>query len=217
MRDDIRGVLFDLDGLLIDSESVGIRVLLEESSALGTPVAESFLKTLLGATRERIRSLYAEKYPQVDFDRLYDVFALRMAEEARAGRIPLKKGAARLMHALQEKGIPHCVASSSPARSIRVYLEAEGLLRDAPVYISSEEVSRSKPFPDVFLKAAERIGCPIGQCLILEDSLNGLRAGRASGAVVGMVPDIIPWSAEAAPFCDAVFKDLDEVLEWLKI
>ena len=217
MRRDIDAVLFDMDGLLIDSERVGIEVLEEESRLMGTPVKEPFLTTVLGLTREGSRDRYARFHPEVDFDRLYDLFALRMAQRAVEGRIPLKKGAAAILRALTDGGIPHCVASSSPRESIGIYLKALGLEDTAPDYVSSEEVSRSKPFPDVFLKAAERIGADIRRCLILEDSPNGLTAARRSGAVVGMVPDIIPFSEALAPVTDHVFGDLDAAREWLEV
>ncbi|MBQ7182643.1 MAG: HAD family phosphatase [Clostridia bacterium] len=217
MRPGIDAVLFDMDGLLIDSERVGIEVLEEESRLMGTPVLEPFLTTVLGLTREGSRQRYLDHHPEVDFDRLYDLFALRMAERARAGRIPLKKGAFGILKALSDRGIPRCVASSSPRESIGIYLKALGLEAVAPDYVSSEEVSRSKPCPDVFLKAAERIGADIRRCLILEDSPNGLTAARRSGAVVGMVSDIIPFSDALRPVTDHVFKDLDRAREWLEV
>ncbi len=215
MKQDIKAVLFDMDGLLIDSERVGIDVLIKESLALGTPVTADFLRSVLGLTRDMTRERYHAVFPEVDFDCLDDRYSVKMMQLAERGLIPPKKGAAELLKALHSHGVPRCVASSSPRKNIISYLKALGLYDDAPVCVSSEEAAHSKPWPDVFLKAAECVGTDIRECLILEDSPNGLAAARRSGAVVGMVPDLIPFSADLAPLTDHVFADLDEVREWL--
>ena len=100
--------------------------------------------------------------------------------------------------------------------------EAECRLRDLglwdylPHQITGGDVSQSKPHPETYLKAAAAAGAAPENCLVLEDSFNGIRSGRAAGAVVGMVPDTLPYDNLCQPYCDVVFNDLTEVIGWLQ-
>ena len=81
--------------------------------------------------------------------------------------------------------------------------------------VCGADVEHSKPAPDIFLLAASRLGVDIRRCLVLEDSLNGLRAARASGAVSVMVPDLRPYGPEVAPYVDYLKQDLSQVIDLL--
>lgn len=211
----VKAVIFDMDGLLVDSERVGLEVLRECGERQGVALRrEDILKTL-GATYACSIRLYARLYPQLDSRQLFIDFAQAMQKQAAAGNIPLKKGALELLRVLEERSIPRAVASSSPASSVKLYLGKAGVLDSFQALVTGDLGLPSKPEPDMFLAAARALSVSPGDCLVLEDSFNGVRAGRSAGMRVGMVPDILPYREELQPFCDAVLPDLAAVIPLL--
>ncbi len=213
---EIRAVLFDMDGLLLDSERVGVDVSLECADIMGVDMTKEEVLSTLGVTREKLKQIYTVRNPSLDLDRFLELFSGRMSELAREGKIPLKKGARRLLELLEKRGIPCALASSSPLSIVRVYLASHQIGAYFSAVVSGDDHLPSKPAPDMFLEAARRISSPIGNCLVLEDSENGIKSGRNSGAKVIMIPDMIPFRDEFAPFTDAVLPSLDDVAEMLE-
>ena len=141
--------------------------------------------------------------------------AWRLADELFAKGVPCKPGLFELLDVLEERGIPRIVASSSPRSMILQNLSTTGAGRYFAQVVCGADVEHSKPAPDIFLLAASRLGVDIHRCLVLEDSLNGLRAARASGAVSVMVPDLRPYGPEVAPYVDYLKQDLSQVIDLL--
>ena len=208
-------VIFDMDGLLMDSERVGVPVMCACGARQGFDIPAARVIDTIGANRQWSSAFYQKLYPGLDTDRLFDDFRDQMCALASAGQIPLKKGAAELLSALRAAGIPMAVASSSGLKTISAYMEAAGIIAYFSALVSANGLP-SKPAPDVFLKAARELGADPRRCLVLEDSVNGVKAGRAAGMTVCMVPDVIPYSQELAPFCDYVLEDLTQVIPLLK-
>lgn len=95
------------------------------------------------------------------------------------------------------------------------YLRAQDMWHLLPHRITGDMPLRSKPDPEPYLRAAALAGVDPAGCLVLEDSFNGIRAGRAAGCLVGMVPDTLPYDESCKPYCDAVFDDLTQVQKWI--
>ncbi len=186
-------VLFDMDGLLFDSERLGLEVIVRLSRERGTPVPREVILETVGCNRERSREIYRAYDPDLDYERLRDAFTAEMVRLASLGQIPLKEGALPLLQRLKERRIPRAVASSSPARVVRAYLEGAGIAPFLETRICGDDITRSKPDPEAFLLAARAVNVPPERCLVLEDSLNGIRSGHAAGCTVCMVPDLFPW------------------------
>lgn len=211
----IRAVLFDMDGLLVDSERIGIRASVRAGRALGYPVDEALAMQMLGLTREGSAAKYRAAIPGMDVEAFHAAFVREMEDEIEREGIPCMPGARELLVWLEARGIP-CVLATSTARALADRrMERAGIARFFPLRVTGDDVVRSKPDPEIFLKAAALAETDPGACLVLEDSVNGIRAGRASGAVVGMVPDLTPYSGACAPYCDEVFQSLFEAREWL--
>lgn len=204
-------VIFDMDGLLTDSESVGLRVMHACAARQGVDLPIADIMKTVGINAAAASRFYHQFYPVLETDRLFRDFREAMHEEARAGRIPLKKGARELLTALRDRRVPCAVASSSCLNTIRTYLEAAGVADRFTALVTASGLP-SKPEPDVFLRAAEALGAAPEKCLVLEDSVNGVKAGRAAGMTVCMVPDLIPFTEELAPYCDYVLEDLNAVI-----
>ena len=210
-------VLFDMDGLLMDSERIGVQVSLAVSREMGYCLTEEDVLKTLGITREGLRRIYEEKEPSFDCEAFLSRFNTRMSQLARDGKIPLKRGAKTLLDVLREKGIPCVLATSSPRKIADVYLEKAGVMAYFRDIVSGDDHLPSKPNPDMFLAAAKKAGADIRHGIVLEDSPNGLKAGRASGATVVMVPDLIPWTEALKPYTDAVLSSLEEAVPLLDV
>ncbi len=208
-------VIFDMDGLLIDSERLGIEAIHAAGLRQNTDIPKEIIGRCIGITAQASSKLYHGYYPHLDTDRLFHDFHAFMHQAAREGRIPLKKGALPLLQYLKDQSIPRAVASSSSMETIRLFLDSVGITGYFDRLITAVGLP-SKPDAAVFLLAAKELGAVPGNCLVLEDSYNGVKAGRAAGMQVIMVPDVLPFSEALAPYVDHVMGDLGQVMEWMK-
>ncbi|MEU1036779.1 HAD family hydrolase [Streptomyces mirabilis] len=181
MRYDL--VIFDNDGVLVDSEPISNRILAAYLTELGHPTSyEESIRDYMGSAMHRIHELVQERSGQrlpEDFD---DVFHGRVfaAFERELQPVP---GAVQLLEKLAADEVPYCVASSGSHERIRVGHRKTGLDRwfDEGRVFSSQDVGRGKPAPDLFLYAAERMGVAPERCVVVEDSPLGVRAANAAG------------------------------------
>ncbi|MEU9666632.1 HAD family hydrolase [Streptomyces bobili] len=181
MRYDL--VVFDNDGVLVDSESISNRLLAAYLTELGHPTSyEDSIRDYMGSAMHRIHDLVLERSGErlpADFD---DVFHSRVfaAFERELRPVP---GVTDVLEKLTAGGVPYCVASSGSHERIRVGHRATGLDRwfeDTRIF-SAQDVGRGKPAPDLFLYAAERMGVAPERCVVVEDSPLGVRAAVAAG------------------------------------
>lgn len=208
----IQAVLFDMDGLLTDSERVAMRVDAETYKQLGYHelTMETALQTL-GTTREETTRLYLSLCPRFDPEAYYPLFDKALSQAMLQKQVPAKKGAVHLLEYLQERKIPYALCTSSSMERAKLTLESAGLLSWFTVFATGDKVQHSKPAPDLFLLGADMLHVRPENCLVLEDSINGIKAGMNAGMRVYMVPDLIPYREELSPYCHAVCLDLDEV------
>jgi HAD superfamily hydrolase (TIGR01509 family) len=209
----IDAVIFDLDGVLIDSEPVWSEVRRAFVEAHGGRWADDAQERMMGmATAEWAAFLHDELQVPLPADdiaaRVVDAMVARFGREP-----PLLPGAVEIVHRLARRW-PLGLASSSPTLLIDVVLEAAGLASLLAAVLSTEEVGRGKPAPDVYLAVAERLGVPSGSCAAVEDSTNGLRAARAAGMRVIAVPTrSYPPDPDELARADAVVDSLDDLTE----
>lgn len=206
------GLIFDLDGLLVDSEPVWFEVEGGFLAELGHTWTREEAEACMGQGTPNTLRIWRERHGvEVDIPRDTERIVDRMI--ARAGDMQLKKGAQALVERAWSERCPMAVASSSPRRLIEAVLEAKGLRTFFRVVVSGQEVPRGKPAPDVFLRAGELLGVPMNACVVLEDTLAGTRAGVDAGARVLAVPSV------ASPAIDElatwVLGDLDDAIDAL--
>lgn len=207
----MRGAIFDMDGLLLDSEQIYQRCWHALARELGAVLPPTFAAEITGTGADQARIVLRKHFPMTDPDSLMAACKARVMEVEETELDP-KPGAAALLEALYAAGWRLAVASSSPRDMVVKNLERTGLAGRFHQVVCGGEVARGKPFPDIFLLAAERLGLDPADCLVLEDSPNGLRAARAAGCRPIMVPDLVPPTPELRSI-STVFPSLNEVLE----
>jgi HAD superfamily hydrolase (TIGR01509 family) len=209
----VDAVVFDLDGVLIDSEPVWEQVRRAYVAEVGGRWLRDSQQRLMGmSTGEWARYLSEDlgvgRPPEVVAAEVIDRMARRYDEE-----LPLLPGAVEAVCRAGERW-PLGLASSSPSRLIKTVLDATGLAPRFAVAMSTEEVRRGKPAPDVYLAVAGKLGVAPGTCVAIEDSSNGLRAAHAAGMRVVAVPHpAYPPQPDALALADRVVAGLDELTE----
>ncbi len=209
-----KAIIFDLDGLLIDSERVGIEIAVSAAERLNVPITREVVLATIGITDEDTRNYYSRFVP--DEKRLTEFFmeeGRQFAAVISEGKIPLKKGAVRLLDHISAKNLKMAIASSSSRRYIGNVLGPAGVLGYFSVIVSSDDITRGKPDPEAFLTAAQRLNENPQDCLVLEDSLNGMLAALAGGFDCAVIPDLIEFSEQQKSRATYYLNDLDEVIE----
>ncbi|MFE2630541.1 HAD family hydrolase [Streptomyces sp. NPDC059374] len=208
-------VIFDNDGVLVDSEPISNRLLAAYLTELGHPTSyEDSIRDYMGSAMHRVHDLVLERTGErlpADFD---DVFHARVFAAFERELKPVA-GAVEVLEALSARGVPYCVASSGSHERIRVGHRTTGLDRwfdDARIF-SSQDVGRGKPAPDLFLHAARRMGVAPERCVVVEDSPLGVRAAVAAGMDVLGFTAMTP--AERLSGANELFSDMGELIDLL--
>jgi HAD superfamily hydrolase (TIGR01509 family) len=200
--------VFDMDGLLFDSEVLHRDAAREAAAEHGCVLPDAVFLSLIGGSwqdnRARLLDHFGAAFAVDDFEAAWDRHYARRAAAGPA----LKRGVAALLGLLDARGLPRAIATSSSHEAVRRNLAAHGLAGRFDAVVARGDYARGKPAPDPFLRAAELLGVPPAACLALEDSPHGVRAAAAAGMVVVMVPDLVPACDADRRLCRAVAADL---------
>ena len=205
----IKGVIFDMDGTLFDTETLFQNEWNHIASEMGVTLPANFKYEICGTSGEPMDRIL-EKYYHVDKGTPIQKLCKARVIELLKKEVPLKPGVESILSFFQEKNLPMAIGSSSPLPLILQNLEVTGLTPYFQALASGDEVERGKPSPDIFLLAAEKLGVPPSECLVFEDSPNGIRAASNAGMIPILVPDIMPITDEIRKQCAHIFKTLAE-------
>ena len=210
-------VIFDLDGLLADTEIISLKVYQELLEDFGIPFTEeTYSREYSGHREEENVQRFLDTYDLPwNFDQtLEKVYEL----EARilVKGVNLKKGAKNLLAFLQREGIPIALATSSVESRARMILDSNGILSLFDHLVFAKDVKRSKPYPDIFLKACRDLNVLPENCLVLEDSEAGIEAAYRAGIPVICIPDLKIPAQSFLNKTEQVFQDLDAVRDYLE-
>jgi HAD superfamily hydrolase (TIGR01509 family) len=176
-------VIFDNDGVLVDSEPISNQILADHLTELGHPTTyEDSIRDFMGSAMHRVRDVIGERSGQRLPAGFEDEFHGRVFAAFERELKPVD-GVAAVLEKLAADGIPYCLASSGTHARIRVALRTTGLAEYFPEsrIFSAQDVARGKPAPDLFLHAARALGVPPAHCVVVEDSPLGVQAARAAG------------------------------------
>lgn len=210
-------VIFDMDGLMFATEQVNYRAFTEIVKEEGyEPTFEQFTG-FLGMNARDIQKKYYSYYGEnVDAEGIYKKVGQRAKQIIRKEGVPEKAGLRQLLKVVKEKELLAAVASGSDTEVIKEYLERTGLTPYFDTVLSSKEVKRGKPYPDIFLEICQQLNVKTEETLVLEDSANGVQAALAGNFSVINVPDLLPIPEEQQEKCVAVVEDLNKVINYIK-
>ena len=211
---EIKAILFDMDGLMIDTESLSTEAFINSAKAQGYNMTKEETLKVLGFTKANIYQFWIDYFQgtNVDGKKLVDdhyEYIENVLYTVGPEKMPYVE---ELLKYLRENNYKIAVASSSDTADIKNNLEKTKLEKYIDEIASGAEVENGKPAPDVFLLAAKRLGVDPKDCLILEDSKAGIKAGKASGAMVFMVPDMFTVDKECEDTADRILTNLGEVI-----
>lgn len=213
----IQGVIFDMDGLMLDTETLAIPAWLQAGETYGYPITEEHVRHTFGFSvpgmREYFTSLFGPDFP---FGKALQIRKDYVNDWIDENGVPFKPGLLNLLSFLRDGGYKTAVATSCDLERVTRYFRQGEIMDFFDAIVTGEMVPRSKPFPDIFLKAAERLDLDPSVCLGLEDSPAGLESISRAGMTSIMIPDKIPYSDALKPFVNLVYKDLNDVIAYLK-
>lgn len=213
----IRGVLFDMDGLVLDSEVLYTRFWREAAAALGYPmtVAQSLGMRSLG---KKLGQPYLESLfgPGIDYTQLRNKRIELMDAYVDIHGIAPKPGIYALLDYLQENGIAAAITSSSPMEFIQKHLSAANLLHRFQKLCSGHDIANGKPAPDIYLLGAASLGLKPEECLALEDSPTGILSAYRAGCLPVMVPDLDQPGEKTVSLLYAKADSLTDVIDLMK-
>lgn len=211
-----KAVVFDMDGVIFDSERAVMQCWKEVASRHNIPNIEKAILACTGTTMVRTREIMLNLYG-ADFP--YDEYARESSaifhSRYDGGRLPMKPGVKELLTFLKERGKKIALASSTRQQVVTDELRDAGIIGYFDRIICGDMVSRSKPAPDIFLKACEELNVSPSDSYAIEDSYNGIRAAHAGGLHPIMVPDLLPADEKMQSLAEIVLPSLTSVMEYL--
>lgn len=207
---DFDGALFDMDGLVLDTEKTYHKVWKEAGKAYGYNVTEEMVSALMGGgydnTKAMFERIFGKEFP---FDKVRKLRTEMLNEIFEKEPPEIKSGFAELISYLKKTGRKTALATSTERSRAMKLLISAGVDENAfDETVCGDEVTESKPNPEIFIKAAAKIGVPPSRCLVFEDSFNGIKAAHAAGAMPVMVPDTVFPTEEIKNLCFRVQKTL---------
>lgn len=211
-----KAVVFDMDGVIFDSERAVMQCWKEVASRHNIPDIEKAILACTGTTMVRTREIMLNLYG-ADFP--YDEYAKESSaifhSRYDGGRLPMKPGVKELLSFLKEHGKKIALASSTRQQVVTDELRDAGIIGYFDRIICGDMVSRSKPAPDIFLKACKELNVSPSDSYAIEDSYNGIRAAHAGGLHPIMVPDLLPADEEMQSLAETILPNLTSVMEYL--
>lgn len=206
-------LLFDMDGLLLDTEKVALETFEDVAAGFGFFDVRDFFLTLVGSSGKQTDARVAEHFgPEVDVEKFradwHVGFARRMEHD-----VPIKPGVSDAIEALSAKGTVMAVVTSTGTARARDHLREAGLLKHFRDVVGGDAVSQNKPHPDPYIEGAARIGLAAESCFAFEDSDKGVASATAAGCTVSQIPDLRPADQPLPELGQQVFADLRSALE----
>ncbi|MBQ9948508.1 MAG: HAD family phosphatase [Oscillospiraceae bacterium] len=213
---DITAVVFDMDGVIFDSENKVMECWVETAEKYGIKDIEKLCRMCLGTNSAETRRIALEFYGE-DFP--YDEYKKEMSDLYHSrydnGRLPMKEGVRELLEFLKQNGIKIALASSTRRTVVHHQLEHAEILPYFDKVVCGDMVERSKPAPDIFLKACEELSVSPADAVAIEDSYNGIRSAHSAGMRPIMVPDLAPPTEEMQQLTETILPSLLDVIRYI--
>ncbi|NJP40545.1 HAD family phosphatase [Oscillospiraceae bacterium HV4-5-C5C] len=215
----IQALVFDMDGVMFDTEQLAVRAWMQAGEALGWPIDRSLCLRLLGLNTQSAGEVLTQALgPAFNYHQARQFMNERLNQLIVTEGIPLKPGLKDLQQWLEIRQWPYCVATSSDQARTDFCLASGGLEQAFPQKICGNQIRRSKPAPDIYLAATQLLKIRPEHCLAVEDSPNGAASALAAGLQLAIVPDLIELQAFPAHILTQarVFPDLNKLRQALE-
>ena len=207
----IEAVVFDMDGLLVDTEILCQRVMVDLAGELGRDLPLPVFLSMVGSSAGQSAGILRDHFGDEAMVQHFLTGFRERFHAIEAADIALKAGVVELLDELDARDLPYAIATSSPHAEIERNLRSHGLQPRFRAAIARGDYANGKPHPEPYLMAAAALGVPPERCLALEDSHNGVRSAHAAGMMTVMVPDLLEPTEEIRGLCVAVAESLHEV------
>ncbi|MDF2810221.1 MAG: HAD-superfamily hydrolase, subfamily variant 3 [Microvirga sp.] len=217
MKQRPQALIFDMDGLLLDTEGVYKRSWTVAASDLGFDLTDTLYLSLIGITVADCEKVLVKSFgPDFPLDQFRSDARTGYESIVCAEGIPLKSGVRTILDWAKGSGLPCGIGTSTVTEEARNRLIHHDILDRFSVVVGGDQVSHGKPDPEIFLKVALGLGYAPEHCLVFEDAHSGVRAARAAGMPVVLVPDLLPSTEDIAALSCGVFPSLDHTVDWLR-
>ncbi len=211
----IKGVISDMDGVILDSEKLYVRFWCEAANFYGFPMNREHALSIRSMARpfaiEKLQGYFGAEF---DYDSVREKRIELMDAYVSQHGIEAKNGAQKLLGFLKENGYKVALATATPAQRAEEYLRRVDLLKYFDYVASARMVKNGKPKPDIYLFAAEKLGLKPEECLALEDSVNGVRSAAAAGCKTVLVPDLDNPEEQLKPLLYGTADGLEDVIKF---
>lgn len=207
----IKGIIFDMDGLMINSEEVTFDGYVISLKKRGHTITRDFYVTTLGKNAKSLKIMYEDKYPNIDFDEVLREVHEYMANLFEIQGVPLKPGLIQLLSYLKQHNYKIVVATSSARSRVERIFYLAKISQYFDGIVCGDEVSKGKPDPEIFLKALDKTGLDKDKVVILEDSEAGIQAAYRGNIPVICIPDMKYPSKEYEDMTIATLDSLEKV------
>ncbi len=208
----IKGAVFDMDGLMFDTENLTYKLQRDILAEAGLEFSLDDYKKTIGKRLADLPVLFYDLFGEsYDFDRFRLECRNAYIKYTEEYGVPVKDGLFELLDKLKEKDIKIALATSTTRRSAERTLKIAGVFDYFDELVCAEDVKNGKPDPEPFLKAAEKLSLEPSECMALEDSVNGIKSAYLAGMKTVMVPDLIEPDDEIKAMCDLVLGSLNEL------
>lgn len=211
----IRGVIFDMDGLMFDTERMFTDAWPGVCAQFGLEYQPQLAASLRGSNGAKSVEIIHRFYPEADGAAMIAACYNQVQGRLLQG-VPKKKGLDELLAYLKGRGLPMAIGSSTKSPLVKRNLNMAGVAGYFSQIAAGEMVTLCKPAPELFLLAAKLLDLPPQNCLVLEDSFNGVRAGAAAGCVTVMIPDLSQPTPELLSLCSGCLEDLGQVPDFIE-
>lgn len=212
-----QAAIFDMDGLLLDTERVCLTIFEQACHAVGVPFLKEVYLSAIGRNAAGIEQALRAGYgPELDYPVLHTEWRKRYDAVVKHQAIPVKEGVIELLQWLKANRVPTAVATSTQKDVAQIKLRLSGLEQYFDSFTTGCEVTHGKPDPEIYLLAAQRLGAEPTQCLAFEDSNNGVRSAVSANMITYQIPDLVEPSEEVLALGHQVLPSLHHVLTALK-